>query len=137
YIVDDFAHHPTAVRGTLQAARRRWPDRRLWALFEPRSNTAGRKIFEEEYVESFAAADALVIAPVFHAQRLTAEGMIDPGASAARFGEKGKPAWTPGAIEEIPQILREHARAGDVLILMSSGAFGGLPGALREQLQNR
>ena len=130
YIVDDFAHHPTAVRGTLQAARRRWPDRRLWALFEPRSNTAGRKIFEQEYVESFSGADALVIAPVFHAQRLTAEGMIDREAIAKRFAADGKHAWTPETIDEIPQILRREARPGDVLILMSSGAFGGLPGEL-------
>ena len=136
YIVDDFAHHPTAVRGTLQAARRRWPDRRLWALFEPRSNTAGRKIFEQEYVDSFGGADALIIAPVFHAQRLTADGMIDREAIAKRFAEEGKPAWTPQAIDDIPQILRHETRPGDVLILMSSGAFGGLPGKLPGLLEN-
>jgi UDP-N-acetylmuramate: L-alanyl-gamma-D-glutamyl-meso-diaminopimelate ligase len=126
-LVDDFAHHPTAVRGTLEAARQRFPERRLWAIFEPRSNTAGRKLFEEQYVEAFSGADALVIAPVFHAGRLPPEGRIDRESLARRFAEEGRPAFAPQSLEEIPEILRRHARPGDVLILMSSGAFGGLP----------
>ena len=133
-VVDDFAHHPTAVRGTLQAARARWPGRRLWALFEPRSNTAGRKMFEEEYREAFESADALVLAPVFHAQRLGPDARIDREELVRRFAAGGKPAFAPDAIDEIPDILREHARAGDVLLLMSSGAFGGLPETLLERL---
>ncbi len=126
-VVDDFAHHPTAVRGTLEAARTRWPGRRIWALFEPRSNTAGRKIFEEEYAEAFSHADALVIAPVFHSSRLPPEARIDREALVRRFARDGKPAFAPGNTEEIPGHLRREARPGDVLILMSSGAFGGLP----------
>jgi len=133
-IVDDFAHHPTAVAGTLSAARMRWPGRRLWALFEPRSNTAGRKLFQDEYARAFAGADALVIAPIFHARRLTAETTLDRDALVAGFREAGKPAFAPAATEEIPEILRRHARAGDVLILMSSGAFGGLPESLAKDL---
>lgn len=133
-VVDDFAHHPTAVAGTLAAARARWPGRRLWALFEPRSNTAGRKIFEEDYARAFGGADALVIAPVFHARRLTAETVLDRAALACRFAGPGKPAFAPESIAEIPEILRLHARPGDVLILMSSGSFGGLPATLLEAL---
>ena len=134
YIVDDFAHHPTAVRGTLQAARARWPGRRLWALFEPRSNTAGRKIFQEDYAEGFSLADALVIAPVFHAKRLDADAILDRRTIVERFTRGGKPGFAPDTIDEIPEIVRRHARAGDVLILMSSGAFGGLPETLRNAL---
>jgi UDP-N-acetylmuramate: L-alanyl-gamma-D-glutamyl-meso-diaminopimelate ligase len=133
-VVDDFAHHPTAVAGTLVAARAKFPGRRLWALFEPRSNTAGRKVFEDEYAEAFAGADALVLAPVFHAQRLTPDKQIDRAALAARFASSGKPAFAPDAIDEIPEILRREARAGDVLLLMSSGAFGGLPETLLDRL---
>jgi UDP-N-acetylmuramate: L-alanyl-gamma-D-glutamyl-meso-diaminopimelate ligase len=129
-VVDDFAHHPTAVAGTLQAARARFPRRRLWALFEPRSNTAARKQFEEDYAEAFDGADALVIAPVFHASRLTPENRLDRAALARRFAAAGKPAFAPESIDEIPDILRREARPGDVLILMSSGAFGGLPETL-------
>jgi UDP-N-acetylmuramate: L-alanyl-gamma-D-glutamyl-meso-diaminopimelate ligase len=133
-VVDDFAHHPTAVAGTLEAARERWPGRRLWALFEPRSNTAGRKIFEEDYARAFGGADALVIAPVFHAKRLTPETVLDRSALVRRFAEAGKPAFAPDSTSEIPEFLRQNARAGDVLILMSSGAFGGLPATLLDAL---
>lgn len=133
-VVDDFAHHPTAVAGTLAAARARWPGRRLWALFEPRSNTAGRKIFEEDYARAFGGADGLVIAPVFHARRLTPETVLDREALARRFAGSGKPAFAPESIAEIPEILRLHARPGDVLILMSSGSFGGLPATLLDAL---
>ena len=133
-VVDDFAHHPTAVKGTLEAARARWPDRRIWALFEPRSNTAGRKMFEEDYARAFAGADALVIAPVFHANRLPPEGRLDREALVASFAAAGKPAFAPEALSEIPDFVRRHARPGDVLLLMSSGAFGKLPGTLLDLL---
>jgi UDP-N-acetylmuramate: L-alanyl-gamma-D-glutamyl-meso-diaminopimelate ligase len=133
-VVDDFAHHPTAVAGTLAAARARWPGRRIWALFEPRSNTAGRKIFEEDYARAFAGADAVVIAPVFHAKRLQPEARIDRDALVRRLAAQGRPAFAPESIDAIPDILRREARAGDVLILMSSGAFGGLPETLLKSL---
>ena len=133
-LVDDFAHHPTAVKGTLSAARMRWPGRRIWALFEPRSNTAGRKLFEEEYADAFSTADALVVAPVFHARRFTPQTMLDRSALLRRFADAGKPGFAPNSIAEIPQIVKRHVRAGDVVILMSSGAFGGLPGTLLEAL---
>ncbi len=129
-VVDDFAHHPTAVAGTIAAARTRWPDRRIWALFEPRSNTAGRKLFEDDYAEAFSAADALVIGPVFHANRLTPDERIDRSALLSRFATDGKPAFAPESLAVIPEILRGSARSGDVLLLMSSGAFGGLPETL-------
>lgn len=135
-VVDDFAHHPTAVAGTLAAARVRWPGRRIWALFEPRSNTAGRKIFEEDYARAFAGADAVVIAPVFHAKRLPPDARIDRDALVRRLAAQGRPAFAPESIDAIPDILRREARAGDVLILMSSGAFGGLPEKLLDSLRS-
>jgi UDP-N-acetylmuramate: L-alanyl-gamma-D-glutamyl-meso-diaminopimelate ligase len=133
-VVDDFAHHPTAVKGTLEAARARWPGRRIWALFEPRSNTAGRKMFEEDYARAFAGADALVVGPVFHASRLPPEGRLDRAALVARFTAAGKPGFAPETLAEIPDFVRRHARLGDVLLLMSSGAFGKLPGTLLDLL---
>ncbi len=133
-VIDDFAHHPTAVRGTLEAARTRFPGRRLWALFEPRSNTAGRKLFEQDYADVFSGADVLVIAPVFHAQRLGPGNQLDRDALAAGFRSSGKPGFAPATIAEIPALIQEEARPGDVLLLMSSGAFGGLPETLLESL---
>jgi len=133
--VDDFAHHPTAVLGALQASRTRWPDRRIWAVFEPRSNTAGRKLFEEEYAGAFASADGLVLAPVFHANRLPPEGRIDREALVRRFTASGRPGFAPESIEEIPAWLRRRVRPGDVLLLMSSGSFGGLPEKLLDLIE--
>jgi UDP-N-acetylmuramate: L-alanyl-gamma-D-glutamyl-meso-diaminopimelate ligase len=133
-VVDDFAHHPTAVEGTIAAARTRWPGRRIWALFEPRSNTAGRKVFENAYAAAFSKADALVIGPVFHANRLKPDERIDRSAILRRFTTNGKPAYAPESLDEIPAILRRESHAGDVLLLMSSGAFGGLPETLLASL---
>ena len=133
-VVDDFAHHPTAVRGTIQAARSRFAQRRIWALFEPRSTTAGRKMFEEEYADAFSGADALVLAPLF--RKMAPGSAIDRESLVARFAAAGKPAFAPATLGEIPGLLRREARAGDVLLLMSSGAFGGLPETLLEQLRS-
>ncbi|HJW13096.1 MAG TPA: UDP-N-acetylmuramate:L-alanyl-gamma-D-glutamyl-meso-diaminopimelate ligase, partial [Thermoanaerobaculia bacterium] len=85
---------------------------------------------EEDYARAFDAADALVIAPVFHARRLTPDTVLDRVTLARRFADGGKPAFAPERIEEIPDFVRRHARPGDILILMSSGAFGGLPSTL-------
>jgi UDP-N-acetylmuramate: L-alanyl-gamma-D-glutamyl-meso-diaminopimelate ligase len=122
------------VAGTIAAARTRWPGRRIWAIFEPRSNTAGRKLFEDGYGDAFSAADALVIGPIFHAKRLKPEERIDRSAVLSRFTTNGKPAFAPDTLAEIPEMLRREARSGDVLLLMSSGAFGGLPETLLGEL---
>jgi UDP-N-acetylmuramate: L-alanyl-gamma-D-glutamyl-meso-diaminopimelate ligase len=91
-------------------------------------------MFEEEYADAFAAADALVLAPVYHARRLAEDARLDRDALVRRFHDAGKPAFAPEAIDEIPEILRDNVRPGDVLLLMSSGAFGGLPETLIERL---
>jgi UDP-N-acetylmuramate: L-alanyl-gamma-D-glutamyl-meso-diaminopimelate ligase len=129
-IVDDFAHHPTAVAATLSAARTRWPGRRVWSIFEPRSNTAGRKMFEEDYARAFEGADCVIIAPVFHIKRLPPEARIDREALVRRLEASGRKAYAPEILDAIPELLRREAREGDVLILMSSGSFGGLPETL-------
>ncbi|MDQ5859190.1 MAG: UDP-N-acetylmuramate--L-alanine ligase, partial [Acidobacteriota bacterium] len=92
------------------------------------------KLFEDDYAEAFSSADALVIGPVFHAKRLAPEERIDRSALLSRFTTNGKPAFAPESLAEIPGILRRSARAGDVLLLMSSGAFGGLPETLLGEL---
>jgi UDP-N-acetylmuramate: L-alanyl-gamma-D-glutamyl-meso-diaminopimelate ligase len=133
-IVDDFAHHPTAVAETLAAARQRWPARRLWAVFEPRTNTAGRKFFESAYASAFSGADAVVIAPIFHARRFLPEELLDRDALVAVLRGAGRTAFAPASLSEVESLLRSEARPGDVLLLMSSGAFGGLHERLLESL---
>jgi len=126
--VDDFAHHPTAVFETLAAARKRWPDRKIWAVFEPRSITAGRSFFQSEYERAFEPADAVVIAPVFHATRFRSEELIDREKIVRSIESRGKAAYAPSKVEQVEALLEKEAREGDVVILMSSGDFAGLRG---------
>ena len=124
--VDDFAHHPTAVYETLRAARQRWPRRRIWGLFEPRSITAGRKFFETAYEDAFAAADCVVLAPVFHAGRFSPDQLIDREKIRRALVARGKSVFLPATVEEIDPILEREGRPEDVVLLMSSGDLAGL-----------
>jgi UDP-N-acetylmuramate: L-alanyl-gamma-D-glutamyl-meso-diaminopimelate ligase len=125
-VVDDFAHHPTAVRATIEAARARWPGRRLWAILEPRSNSMRRKVFEETLPAALALADRVILAGVFRAQQLGDENRLEPEAVAASVGELGKSARVfPGA-EAIAEQISTEAEPGDVLLVMSNGSFDGL-----------
>jgi UDP-N-acetylmuramate: L-alanyl-gamma-D-glutamyl-meso-diaminopimelate ligase len=125
-VVDDFAHHPTAVRATIEAARARWPGRRLWAILEPRSNSMRRKVFEETLPAALALADRVILAGVFRAQQLGDENRLEPEAVAASVGELGKSARVfPGA-EAIAEQIATEAEPGDVLLVMSNGSFDGL-----------
>jgi UDP-N-acetylmuramate: L-alanyl-gamma-D-glutamyl-meso-diaminopimelate ligase len=125
-IVDDFAHHPTAVRATLAGTRERYKGRRLWAIFEPRTNTTRRSVFQEEYARSFDDADRIIVAAVDHperapeGQRFSAERLI------ADLRGRGKEAFYEPDVPEIVARIAEEARRDDVILVMSNGAFGGL-----------
>jgi UDP-N-acetylmuramate: L-alanyl-gamma-D-glutamyl-meso-diaminopimelate ligase len=126
-VVDDFAHHPTAVEKTLIALRQRYPGQRLVALFEPRSLTAGRGFFFEPYRQAFAGADRVLFAPTFHNGRLAAEERLDFGVLADELTKGGVPAdLYPDNAGLMRQALDE-ARDGSVLVTMSSGSFEGMP----------
>ena len=126
-VVDDFAHHPTAVAKTLAALRSRYPDRRLVVLFEPRSLTAGRSFFQEQYRDAFAAADRVLLAPIFHAKRLAENERLDLPQLGADLVERGVPTTIGKDSEELLALALDEARPGDVLVTMSSGDFAGLP----------
>jgi UDP-N-acetylmuramate: L-alanyl-gamma-D-glutamyl-meso-diaminopimelate ligase len=134
-VVDDFAHHPTAVEKTLSALRQRYPGQRLVALFEPRSLTAGRGFFFEPYRQAFAGADRVLFAPTFHNGRLAAEERLDFGALADELTQGGVPAdLYPDNAGLMRQALDE-ARDGSVLVTMSSGSFEGMPYKLMAALK--
>lgn len=126
-VVDDFAHHPTAVRASLEALRRRFAGHRLLALFEPRSLTAGREMFYEAYRESFRRADRVLFAPIFHAGRLEPEERLDLEALVDDLDGDGVPAEACASIDEVLARGLALARPGDILVTMSSGGFDGLP----------
>jgi UDP-N-acetylmuramate: L-alanyl-gamma-D-glutamyl-meso-diaminopimelate ligase len=134
-VVDDFAHHPTAVEKTLTALRQRYPGRRLVALFEPRSLTAGRRFFFEPYRDAFAGADRVLFAPIFHTGRLAPEERLDFGALAEALSAAGVPATVCADNADVLRHALEEATDGSVLVTMSSGSFDGMPGRLVEGLK--
>lgn len=129
-VIDDFAHHPTAMATTLEGARKRYPGRRLWALFEPRSISSCRKEFETSYLEAFHQADRVVIGPIYHLQRYETryglEHMMSVPAIVAGLAADGIPALQINDFDELARYVGAEARAGDVVLVMSSGAFGGV-----------
>jgi UDP-N-acetylmuramate: L-alanyl-gamma-D-glutamyl-meso-diaminopimelate ligase len=135
-VVDDFAHHPTAVEKTLIALRQRYPGRRLVALFEPRSLTAGRRFFFEPYRQAFAGADRVLFAPTFHNGRLAAEERLDFGALAATLSEDGVAADTCADNDELMRHALTETGDGTVLVTMSSGSFEGMPHKLMAALRD-
>jgi UDP-N-acetylmuramate: L-alanyl-gamma-D-glutamyl-meso-diaminopimelate ligase len=135
-VIDDFAHHPTAVDKTLAGLRDRYPSRRVVALFEPRTLTAGRRFLQEAYLTAFARADQVILAPVFHAKRLAPGEQLDLEALAGELARRGTPARVAASAEAVLGEALEVVEPGDVAITMSSGEFGRLPYRLLEALEN-
>jgi UDP-N-acetylmuramate: L-alanyl-gamma-D-glutamyl-meso-diaminopimelate ligase len=133
-VVDDFAHHPTAVRATIEAARGRWPGRRLWAILEPRSNSMRRKVFEESLPKALAEADRVVLGGVFRAQQLGDENRLDPESVAESVRRLGRDAHVFPSADKIADYLAGEIKAGDLLLVMSNGSFDGLCEKLLKRL---
>jgi UDP-N-acetylmuramate: L-alanyl-gamma-D-glutamyl-meso-diaminopimelate ligase len=136
-VYDDFAHHPTAVLETLRAIRERYPTDRIWAVFEPRSQTCRRKIFEQDFIKSFDPADSVVIARVFAAGKLAAEEQLSPDAVVEGVRTRGKVAETFDTTEEIVDYVARNATPGDQIVVMSNGGFDGIHKKLLERLRLR
>ena len=134
-VIDDFAHHPTALEVTIAAARQRWPDRRLVIAFEPRSLTAARREFQSAYLESLAGADVVMVASPFHRDRLEASEVLDRTALARALESRGVVAVMPGDNEDPVERLLEVIKPGDVVIGCSSGAFDAMHKRLIEALK--
>lgn len=134
-IVDDFAHHPTAVKETIAAVAARYPGRRLVALFEPRSNTSRRNIHQGDYARSFGgAARALILAPKPH-DKVPADQQLDAGKLAREISDAGISAESFVEVSALATRALEEAKPGDVWLVMSNGAFGGLIPTLIAGLQ--
>ncbi|MBZ5587449.1 MAG: UDP-N-acetylmuramate:L-alanyl-gamma-D-glutamyl-meso-diaminopimelate ligase [Acidobacteriia bacterium] len=133
-VIDDFAHHPTAVGVTLEGTRQRYSGRRIVVVFEPRSLTAGRSVFASAYEEALTKADVVVVAPVFHRARLGHQA-LDRNALVAALCTRGIEAEAVPDDADLLSAVRGHLRVGDVVVCMSSGDFGGLPRRLVGVLQ--
>lgn len=134
-VVDDFAHHPTAVRETIRAGRERWPDRRLVAVFEPRSNSSRRKVFEDEYGRAFdQAACAFLSTPPEKDGDPVGQEQMDIEAVVLTIQRRGVPARAYDGADALLPPLFEAVRPGDVALIMSNGGFGNLHERLLERL---
>jgi UDP-N-acetylmuramate: L-alanyl-gamma-D-glutamyl-meso-diaminopimelate ligase len=136
-VVDDFAHHPTAVRLTLGGSRDRYPGRKIWAVFEPRTNTSRRSVFQEQYARSFDDADHVIIAAVDHPERAPEGGRFSPERLVGDLKARGKDARYIPDVPDIVEALAREARKGDIVLVMSNGAFGGLHDRLLMELSSR
>ena len=137
-VIDDFAHHPTAVRETLNALRHKYQHRRLVAVFEPRSWSSRLAVFQHEYADAFAAADYVVIASVFDSQKVNEKGrMLDTAELIKDISQTNKPALALPGADEIVTHLIPQLREGDVVAVMSNGGFGGIHEKLLARLAAR
>jgi UDP-N-acetylmuramate: L-alanyl-gamma-D-glutamyl-meso-diaminopimelate ligase len=138
-VIDDFAHHPTAIDTTLAGAKKRYPGQRIWALFEPRSISSSRKEFESGYIDAFHQADRVIIGPIFHKNRYETRYGLDKMMSVQtivdRLNKDGIQAEQIDDIDAIADVVARDAKDGDVILVMSSGAFGGVHEKILEKLR--
>ncbi|MGA2853743.1 MAG: UDP-N-acetylmuramate:L-alanyl-gamma-D-glutamyl-meso-diaminopimelate ligase [Verrucomicrobiota bacterium] len=133
-VIDDFGHHPTAIRETLRALRIRYAKEKIWAVFEPRSNTTRRNVFQGELAASFADADAVIVSEVARLEQIAPEERLNPEKLMRDIGATGKPtAYLPDA-DAIVNHIAKNVQGGDVVVLFSNGGFGGIHGKLLERL---
>jgi UDP-N-acetylmuramate: L-alanyl-gamma-D-glutamyl-meso-diaminopimelate ligase len=125
-IIDDFAHHPTAIRETLRALRESYPGRRIWAVLEPRSNTLRRNVFEGELVESLALADRVAMAAVFKSESIAAAERLNPEHVVAALNGRDIPAGLFADADAIVEGIVPELKDGDVVVILSNGGFGNI-----------
>ncbi|TCD48640.1 UDP-N-acetylmuramate--L-alanine ligase [Chlorobium sp. N1] len=141
-LVEDFAHHPTAIRVTLEAVKERWPKRRILTCFEPRSNTTTRSIFQRELGECFGPADVVVMGRVHRPERYGPGGALDTGKIKAALEAEGKRVFLAGSDPDdypgdIVRFLQGELRENDVVLMLTNGSFAGLKEALTESFQKK
>ncbi len=135
-IIDDFAHHPTAIAGTLKALHSRYPGARLWAILEPRSNTLRRNVFQNDLARSLAAADEIVIANIFRSESIPEHERMNLAALAAEIERQGRRARIIPDADQIVETVAPELRPGDVVAILSNGGFSGIYEKLPQRLKS-
>jgi UDP-N-acetylmuramate: L-alanyl-gamma-D-glutamyl-meso-diaminopimelate ligase len=133
-VLDDFGHHPTAIRETLRALRIKYPHQKIWAVFEPRTNTTRRNVFQSELVDAFADADAVVVSQIARLELLAPEERLDPAKLMQDLKTAGKTAAYLPDVEAIVTHLGKSTQGGEVVVVFSNGGFGGIHAKLLERL---
>jgi len=133
-VIDDFGHHPTAIRETVRALRVKFPGRRIWAVFEPRSNTTRRNVFQQELVDALERADVVVVAEVARLEQLPLGERLNPEKLMQDLRLTGKPAAYLPTVDSIVEHVGSGARPGDVVCVFSNGGFGDIHNRLLARL---
>jgi UDP-N-acetylmuramate: L-alanyl-gamma-D-glutamyl-meso-diaminopimelate ligase len=134
-IIDDFAHHPTAIAATLHALRTRYPSARLWAIFEPRSNTLRRKVLQKDLIASLSLADQVVITPIFKPEAVPENERLTTASVVNGIKRSGKPARELADADAIVETIAPDLQSGDVVAILSNGGFGGIYEKLPRKLE--
>ncbi len=135
-IIDDFAHHPTAIAGTLTALRGRYPGCRLWAILEPRSNTMRRNVLQSALARSLAMADEVIVAAVFKPEAIPVSERLDLDAVVSEIHRAGRHARVIPDADTIVSTIAPELKSGDVVAILSNGGFGGIYAKLPRQIQS-
>ena len=136
-VIDDFGHHPTAIRETMRALRIKYAKEKIWAVFEPRTNTTRRNYFQNELAASFVDADGVIVSQIARLELLAPEERLNPEKLMKDIGATGKPtAYLPDA-DAIVAHLAKIVQGGDVIVVFSNGGFGGIHGKLLDRLGRR
>jgi UDP-N-acetylmuramate: L-alanyl-gamma-D-glutamyl-meso-diaminopimelate ligase len=136
-LIEDFAHHPTAVRETLKGIREKYKSKKIFAVFEPRSATSRRKIFQKEYAQAFVAADETLLMQAFDQSKIDESNRFSSEELAADIAKLGKPAKSYSSVDLIVEALTNKARRGDLILVMSNGGFDGIYGKLIKAIESR
>jgi UDP-N-acetylmuramate: L-alanyl-gamma-D-glutamyl-meso-diaminopimelate ligase len=133
-VIDDFGHHPTAIRATLRALRSPYPREKIWAIFEPRTNTTRRNVFQAELARAFADADAVILSQVARLELLAPHERLDPVKLVQDLKAAGKEADYLPDVESIVAHVASRAQGGEVVVIFSNGGFGGIHDKLLQRL---
>ncbi len=136
-VIDDFAHHPTAIDLAIDALRQRYPSENLWVIFEPRSNTTRRKVFQVQLAEALARADKSVVAGVPDPEKVEESDRLDPRQLVADIAAHGSDSWFIDEVEDIVKHVAAEAKSGDVVAVLSNGGFGGIHQKLLDALEQK
>lgn len=134
-VVDDFAHHPTAIQLAIAAMRQRYQGARLWVIFEPRSNTTKRKVFQTELAQALAQADLAVVSAIADLHKVPVEERLDPDQLSRDIAQFGGQSWYLEGVEPIVELVASKAESGDVVAVLSNGGFGGIHQKLLDRLR--
>lgn len=134
-VIEDFAHHPTAVKETISGLKSRFPERKLWVIFEPRSATSRRNIFQKEYVQAFMGADEVILMEAFDQSKIEQSERLSVAQIILDLKQQGRSASGFDQVEAIVDFVSATAQSGDLIVIMSNGGFDGIYKKLLETLQ--